>query len=102
MFAILSGRRGFKYPSQRNKVFLHGFLHHMVIRRWVIGVYIGSVFAASALSQQYTINTIVGSANTPGFAGDGGSAIGSQLNFPTGIAVDSSGNLYIADGLNNR
>jgi uncharacterized protein (TIGR03437 family) len=74
----------------------------MVIRRWVIGVYIGSVFAASALSQQYTINTIAGSAGNPGFAGDSGSAVGSQLNFPTGIAVDKSGNLYIADGLNNR
>jgi sugar lactone lactonase YvrE len=74
----------------------------MVIRRWVIGVYIGSVFAASALSQQYTINTIAGSAWNPGFAGDSGSAVGSQLNFPTGIAVDKSGNLYIADVLNNR
>ena len=74
----------------------------MVIRRWVIGVCIGSVFAASALSQQYTINTIAGSAGNAGFAGDSGSAIGSQLNYPTGIAVDKSGNLYIADGLNNR
>jgi uncharacterized protein (TIGR03437 family) len=74
----------------------------MVIRRWVIGVCIGSVFAASALSQQYTINTIAGSAGTAGFAGDSGSAVGSQLNYPTGIAVDKSGNLYIADGLNNR
>ena len=74
----------------------------MVIRRWVIGVWIGSVFAASALSQQYTINTIAGSAGNAGFAGDSGSAVGSQLNYPTGIAVDKSGNLYIADGLNNR
>ncbi|HTA68136.1 MAG TPA: IPT/TIG domain-containing protein [Bryobacteraceae bacterium] len=63
---------------------------------------IGSVFAASALSQQYTINTIAGSAGNAGFAGDSGSAVGSQLNYPTGIAVDKSGNLYIADGLNNR
>jgi len=74
----------------------------MVIRRWVTGVYIGIVFAASALSQQYTINTIAGSHGNPGFAGDGGSAVGSQLNYPTGIAIDKSGNIYIADGLNNR
>jgi len=74
----------------------------MVIRRWVIGVFIGVLFAASALSQQYAINTIAGTAGTAGYAGDNGSALGSQLNFPTGIAVDSSGNLYIADGLNNR
>ncbi len=74
----------------------------MVSCRWVIGVFIGVLFAASALSQQYTINTIAGTAGTSGFAGDSGSALGSQLNFPTGIAVDKSGNIYIADGLNNR
>jgi len=74
----------------------------MVIRRWVIGVFIGILFAASALSQQYTIATIAGTAGTTGFAGDGGSALGAQLKFPTGIAVDKSGNIYIADGLNNR
>ncbi|HXA66738.1 MAG TPA: SBBP repeat-containing protein [Bryobacteraceae bacterium] len=74
----------------------------MVIRRWVIGVFIGILFAASALSQQYTITTIAGTAGTTGFAGDGGSALGAQLKFPTGIAVDKSGNIYIADGLNNR
>ncbi len=74
----------------------------MVIRRWVIGVFIGILFAASALSQQYNIATIVGTAGNFGFAGDGGSALGSQLNYPTGIAVDKSGSLYIADGLNNR
>src|ERR1700680_724424 len=74
----------------------------MLIRRWVIGVYIGIVFAARALSQQYTISTIVGKAGNPGFAGDGGSAVGSQLNYPTGIAIDKSGTIYIADGLNNR
>jgi uncharacterized protein (TIGR03437 family) len=65
-------------------------------------VFIGILFAASALSQQYTITTIVGSPGNPGFAGDTGSAVGSQLNFPFGLAVDKSGTLYIADGLNNR
>jgi len=74
----------------------------MVIRRWVIGVFIGILFAASALSQQYTITTIAGTAGTAGFAGDGGSALGAQLKFPTGIVIDKSGNIYIADGLNNR
>ena len=47
------------------------------------------------------INTIVGN-GTAGFAGDGGQATSAQLNFPTGIALDSSGNLYIADSLNLR
>jgi uncharacterized protein (TIGR03437 family) len=37
-----------------------------------------------------------------GFAGDGGPAISALLNSTGGIASDASGNIYIADGLNNR
>jgi len=33
----------------------------------------------------------------PGGCGDGGAATGAQLNFPYGVFVDSSGNIYIAD-----
>jgi uncharacterized protein (TIGR03437 family) len=74
----------------------------MAIRLWARSVFVGILLAASALSQQYTITTIVGSPGNPGFAGDSGSAVGSQLNFPFGLAVDKSGTIYIADGLNNR
>lgn len=38
----------------------------------------------------------------PGFSGDGGPAISAQLNFPWDVAVDSSGNIDIADLENNR
>ncbi len=38
----------------------------------------------------------------PGYFGDTGPATSAQLKYPYGIAVDSSGNLYIADTLNNR
>jgi uncharacterized protein (TIGR03437 family) len=47
------------------------------------------------------INTIAGT-GTAGFGGDGSSATGALLNFPTGIALDSSGNLYVADSVNLR
>lgn len=37
-----------------------------------------------------------------GFGGDGGAATSAYLDTPTGIAVDASGNLYIADSHNQR
>src|SRR5438132_14141772 len=53
------------------------------------------VLAVPALSQ--TINTVAG-----GGAGDGGDATIANLNSPASVAVDSSGNLYIADLGNER
>lgn len=38
----------------------------------------------------------------PGFSGDGSPASEAQLFSPLGMAFDSDGNLYIADGLNSR
>ncbi len=47
-----------------------------------------------------TIIQIAGD-NTGGYAGDGGLAGLAELDSPTGVAVDSSGNLYIADSGND-
>ena len=47
------------------------------------------------------ITTVAGT-GTGGFSGDGGPAATASLNFPVDVAVGGSGNLYIADGNNNR
>jgi sugar lactone lactonase YvrE len=36
------------------------------------------------------------------FAGDSGAATSASLNYPNGVALDASGNLYIADQYNHR
>ena len=47
------------------------------------------------------ITTIPGTGTT-GYSGDGGQATHAQLNTPMAVAVDASGNVYIADSNNNR
>jgi sugar lactone lactonase YvrE len=46
------------------------------------------------------ISTIAGTGQ-PGYSGDGGPATAAQLADPNGLALDASGNLYIADSTNN-
>ncbi len=48
------------------------------------------------------ITTIAGIGGTDGESGDGGLALNAQLSFPTGIAVDAVGRVYIGDTGNVR
>ncbi len=56
--------------------------------------------------QTYTITTVAGNVpgltSTPALLGDGGKATAASLSAPDGLAVDSVGNLYIADKGNYR
>jgi hypothetical protein len=47
------------------------------------------------------ITTIAGTGGQ-GYSGDGVAATSSELEWPTGVTLDSAGNIYIADMFNNR
>jgi len=75
---------------------------------WGVAVdYAGNVYIADSGNNRIRkvsggIITTVAGDGTAAFSGDGGSAGLAQLYDPTGVAVDASGNLYIADFGNNR
>ncbi len=70
----------------------------------------GNLFIADTLNERIrmvdtngNIASVVGGCGiAAGFAGDGGQASIAKMYFPFGIAVDSSGDLFIADVNNNR
>jgi len=47
------------------------------------------------------ITTVAGN-GTNGYSGDGGAATNAELDFPTGVAADATGNLFIGDEFNQR
>jgi uncharacterized protein (TIGR03437 family) len=53
------------------------------------------------VSSSGIITTIAGTGN-PTYSGDGGPATSASLQYPFGVAVDGTGNLFIADMSNNR
>ena len=59
--------------------------------------------ACMAQATSYLITTVAGnSSGIAGFTGDGGAATSAEMDAPIAVALDSSGNLYISDSVNNR
>ena len=69
----------------------------------------GNIYIADTYNQRIRkvsastgiITTVAGNGN-PGYSGDGGAATSADLAYPNGVAVDSAGNIYIADLYNDR
>jgi hypothetical protein len=64
------------------------------------GVGLNMYAASTNCSISGTICTIAGN-GTGGYTGNGGQATSAEIQNPQGVALDASGNLYIADGSSN-
>src|SRR5437867_1462745 len=73
---------------------------HTMLARSGLSLLVFVLLVPQSFAQSGIITTVVGT--TPGYGGDGGLATASNLDEPSGIVVDPSGNLYIADFRNNR
>lgn len=71
-------------------------------------LYVSNMVTNPSANQVYRISlalntiTLVAGNGAQGFTGDGGPATLASLNFPSGLALDSTGSLFIADTVNNR
>src|ERR1039458_512663 len=72
----------------------------MKIRGYSLVVCLGLLCVSASRGQQYTIQTLAGT-GTAGFVGDGGPPSAAEFSSPGAVALDSKGNLYIADTVNH-
>lgn len=68
----------------------------------LMGVTCFNLYAQIASPAPGNVAIIAGVSGSGSFSGDGGPATSARFNNPNGIAVDSLGNVYIADTLNDR
>jgi len=69
---------------------------------------IGNIFIADCYNHRIrkvdtnSIITTVAGNGSEDYAGDNGPAVSSKINYPSGVAVDATGNIFIADYYNHR
>jgi sugar lactone lactonase YvrE len=56
-----------------------------------------TTFAIREVGTNGTISTVAGTLGTAGYGGDKAAATSAELNYPSGVVVDSPGDIFIAD-----
>lgn len=104
-FGVSLDRQGNIYIADGNPLNISGIFSNNIIR--VVNTQASGITVAGITIASGDINTVAGTALatcTPSTnaCGDGGPATQASFSEPTGLAVDGSGNIYIADLGDNR
>ena len=96
-------------------LYLFQLLLQLVTCRSIVDINIGNRYDGEATTSSIapTLNpslsphsvsiiTTIAGTGTASYSGDGGQATSAAMNTPTGIAIDSSGNIYFSDFGNHR
>jgi uncharacterized protein (TIGR03437 family) len=94
------------HPTELEKYLIHDLMKYGLKSngKWALALFVPMLLTGLARAQitpSYTISAFAGN-YTSGFAGDGSTAASAQLASPFAVAVDKSGNVFIADQFNNR
>jgi len=72
----------------------------------VVADKLGNIYISDGANVIFKVNSVgvvyrIAGTTMSGYTGDGGLAINARLNGPRGLALDTMGNLYFADAMNN-
>ncbi|MEI8090226.1 MAG: Ig-like domain-containing protein, partial [Opitutaceae bacterium] len=87
---------GVAVDSVRNVIYIADTFNHRIRKVDSLGVITTVAGSISGYGAE-PVNDPLGDTCPQGYRGDGGPATSAMLDTPTGLAVDSAGNLYIAD-----
>jgi uncharacterized protein (TIGR03437 family) len=95
-----------QYSIHTNSARVSRWNRASLVRLATVACVLSTALCRAQTPPVFTITTIAGTGpgsgiTSAGYTGDGGAATSAELHGPTGVVLDSSNNLYIADQANN-